>query len=70
MITHSFKNNYDVAILVGGDSDYVGALQAVKDNGKNVEVALFGNERTSVPLRRVADRVISITGRLLKGTWK
>ena len=70
MITHSFKNNYDVAILVGGDSDYVGALQAVKDNGKNVEVALFGNERTSGPLRRVADRVISITGRLLKGTWK
>ncbi len=70
MITHSYKNNYDVAILVGGDSDYVGALQAVKDNGRNVEVALFGSERTSVPLRRVADRVISIDRQLLRGAWK
>jgi len=70
MITHSYKGNYDTAILVGGDSDYVGAVQAVKDNGKNLEVALFGSERTSVPLRTVADRVIQIDGRLLKGTWK
>jgi uncharacterized LabA/DUF88 family protein len=70
MITHSFKNNYDVAVLVAGDTDYVGALQAVKDNGKNVEVALFGKERTSVPLRKVADRVITIDGRMLKGCWK
>jgi uncharacterized LabA/DUF88 family protein len=50
MITHSFKNNYDVAVLVAGDTDYVGALQA--------------------PLRKVADRVITIDGRLLRGCWK
>ena len=70
MITHSFKNNYDVAILVAGDNDFVGALQAVKDNGKNVEVALFGKERTSMQLRNVADRVITIDGRLLRNCWK
>jgi len=70
MITHSFKNNYDVAILVAGDNDYVGALQAVKDNGKNVEVGLFGKERTSMQLREVADRVITLNARLLKGCWK
>ena len=70
MITHSFKNNYDVAILVAGDNDFVGALQSVKDNGKNVEVALFGKERTSMQLRNVADRVITIDGRLLRGCWK
>ena len=70
LLTHSYKNNYDVAILVAGDSDYVGALQAVKDNGKNVEVAPFGKERTSRPLREVADRVIIIDGRLLRGCWK
>ena len=70
MITHSFKDNYDVAILVAGDTDYVGALQAVKDNGKNVEVALFGRERTSMQLRNVADRVQIIDGRLLRGCWK
>ena len=70
LLTHSYKNNYDIAVLVAGDSDYVGALQAVKDNGKNVEVALFGKERTSRPLREVADRVITIDGRLLRGCWK
>jgi uncharacterized LabA/DUF88 family protein len=70
MITHSFKNNYDVAVLVASDTDYVGALQAVKDNGKNVEVALFGKERTSRQLRIVADKVITINGRFLRGCWK
>ena len=70
LLTHSFKDNYDVGVLVAGDSDYVGALQAVKNNGKNVEVALFGKERTSRPLREVADKVIAMDGRLLRGYWK
>jgi len=70
MLTHSFKNNYDTAILVAGDSDFVGALQAVKDNGKHVEAALFGEERTSVPLRKVADVVHIIDGNLMRGCWK
>ena len=70
MITHSFKNNYDAAILVAGDNDYVGAIQAVKDNGNNLEVALFGKERTSLQLRQVADEVITINKRLLNKCWK
>lgn len=70
MITHSFKNNYDAAILVAGDTDFVGALQAVKDTGKNVEVALFGKGQSSLQLRKVADRVVNIDSRTLKGTWK
>jgi uncharacterized LabA/DUF88 family protein len=70
MLTHSYKNNYDVSILVAGDNDYVGALQAVKDNGKHVEVALFGKRGTSWQLRNVADRVITINSRFLRGCWK
>ena len=70
MITHSFKDNYDVAILVAGDNDFVGALQSVKDNGKHVEVALFGKESTSRRLRMVADRVVTINSRFLNGCWK
>jgi len=70
MITHSYKGNYDVAVLAASDTDYVGALQAVKDNGKNVEVALFGKERTSKQLRIVADKIITMDGRFLKGCWK
>ena len=70
LLTHSFKNNYDIGILVAGDADYVGALQAVKDNGKNIEVALFGKESTSRALREVADRVHTMDGRFLRGCWK
>jgi len=70
MLAHSFRNNYDVSVLVAGDSDFAGALQAVKDNGKHVEVALFGRIGTSYQLRRVADKVIIINARLLNGCWK
>ncbi|MFH1646628.1 MAG: NYN domain-containing protein [Chloroflexota bacterium] len=70
MITHSYKGNYEVAILVAGDNDFAGAVQAVKDNGKHVEVALFGKEGTSHQLREVADRVIPINARVLKDCWK
>ena len=70
MLTHSFKNNYDAAVLVAGDNDFVGAIQAIKDNGKHVEVALFGREGTSRQLRRVADKVVSINARLLRDCWK
>lgn len=70
MLTHGFRNNYDVAILVAGDNDYVGAIQAVKDAGKHVEVSLFGKEGTSRQLRQVADRIIAINSRFLKGCWK
>ena len=70
MITHSYKSNYDVAILVAGDNDFAGAVQAVKDNGKHVEVALFGKQGTSQQLRAAADMVIPITARLLKDCWK
>jgi uncharacterized LabA/DUF88 family protein len=70
MLTHSYKNNYDTAILVAGDNDFVSALQAVKDNGKHIEVALFGQEETSRELRRVADMVIPIAPKLLLECWK
>ena len=70
MITHSFRDNYDVAVLVAGDNDFVGALQAIKNNGQHVEVALFGREGTSRQLRRVADKVITINARLLNDCWK
>jgi len=70
MITHSYKNNYDTAILVAGDGDFVSAIQAVKDNGNHVEVALFGKESSSRQLRVVADQIITINSRLLKGRWK
>lgn len=69
MIVHAFRNSYDTAILVSGDTDYAAALQAVKDQGKHVEVVLFGNDGTSQYLREVSDRIVSIDKRYLKGCW-
>ena len=41
MLSMAFKNAYDVAILVAGDDDYVGAVEEIKSMGKRVEIAAF-----------------------------
>ncbi len=69
MLVHGHRGNYDVAILVTGDTDFADAIQAVKDLGHHVEVALFstgGSQR----LREVADRVILIDSNLLADCWR
>ncbi|MFQ6027599.1 MAG: NYN domain-containing protein [Dehalococcoidia bacterium] len=69
MLTHGSQDNYDVAILVSGDSDFQDALQAVKNLGHHVEVALFGR-RTSQNLRDVADRVIELDAAFFSDCWQ
>ena len=69
MLVHAFRENYDVAILVSGDTDFADALQAVKDQGKHVEVALFGGGSSSQHLRDVADKVIILDQNYLQGCW-
>jgi uncharacterized protein (TIGR00288 family) len=69
MLVHGSNDNYDVALLVSGDTDFADALQAVKDQGHHVEVALFepgGSQR----LREVADRVIRIDAAFLIDCWR
>ena len=69
MLVHGVSQNYDVAILVSGDTDFVDALQAVKDRGLNVEAALFpssGSQR----LRDVVDKVIPLDAQFLGSCWK
>lgn len=68
MLVQGHRPNYDVAILVSGDSDFADALQAVKDLGRHVEVALFGT-RGSQRLREVADKVIEIDLSFLASCW-
>ena len=69
MLVHGFRDNYDTAVLVSGDDDFSDALQAVKDMGKHVEVALFG-QRTSQQLREVADKIIEMDGDFLQDCWR
>lgn len=70
MLTHCFHDNYDIVILVSGDTDFADALQAIKDDGKHVEVALFGLGWTSQRLRDVADKVIWLDVQFLADCWK
>lgn len=69
MLMHAVRGNYDVAILVSGDTDFADAIQAVKDLGRNVEVALFGNPNASARLRDVADDAISLDPPFMDGLW-
>lgn len=43
MVLFACKDYYDTAILVSGDGDFIPAVEKVKDMGKRVEVACFGN---------------------------
>ncbi|MCE2405363.1 MAG: NYN domain-containing protein [Dehalococcoidia bacterium] len=68
MLAHGVAENYDVAILVSGDSDFADAVQAVKDRGLHVEAALFpasGSQR----LRDVVDKVTLVDLDFLGDCW-
>ena len=57
MLAMAFRDAYDTAILVSGDSDYCYTVETVQDLGKRVINATF--KRNSSPLlRAVADEVI------------
>jgi len=72
MVAHAFRNNYDTAILVASDGDYVGAIQMVKDVGKNTEVVLIGEDdnASSMPLRKAADDIIMADATFLQDCWQ
>ena len=39
MIEFAYRDIYDTATLISGDSDFVSAIQFVKDLGKHIELA-------------------------------
>lgn len=55
IVSHAFRDSYDVAILVSGDRDFVPAIQHVQASGKRVEVAAFANS-VGEEIKRSADR--------------
>ncbi len=59
MVVHALKDNYDVAIVISGDRDFVPALQHVQAAGKIVELAAFRTS-ASEELRRTADKYIEL----------
>ena len=41
LLSHAFFNNYDIAVLIAGDGDYVPLIEEVKRLGKVVYLAFF-----------------------------
>lgn len=54
MLSHAHRDNYDIAILVTGDEDYVPLVEAVKSEGKRVALWAL-KSGLSAALRRSAD---------------
>ncbi len=68
LISHAYEDHYDVAILVSGDADFYPALQAVKDVGKQVEVAAFDSNLSSESAR-FADVVTRFSKSYFNDLW-
>ena len=51
LIQHAAKNNFDAAVLVSGDADFVPAVEAVNALGKQVWVATWSADELSNDLR-------------------
>ncbi len=59
MLAHAFRGNYDVAVLITGDGDFVPVVEEVKRLGKNVIVASFNNG-LNPGLQLAADAFVSL----------
>ena len=55
MVKLAYNDSYDIAILVSSDGDFVPAIQAVKEKGKNVENIGFEN-KFSYHLQQTCDK--------------
>jgi uncharacterized LabA/DUF88 family protein len=67
MLSLAYRNAYDTAILVSGDSDYIPVVEMVQQLGKRVENASF-KKTSSYELRKVCDDFILLDKYLDKFT--
>jgi uncharacterized LabA/DUF88 family protein len=65
MLSHAFRDNYDAAVLVSGDGDYVPLVEEVKRLGKQV-IVNFIAQWTNPDLRLAADSFSDITTNIEK----
>ena len=59
MLSHAHRKNYDLAVLVAGDEDYVPLVEAVEAEGRRVVLWFFENG-LSVSLRRAVDHFFDL----------
>lgn len=68
MLNYSWRDYYDIAIVVSGDADFAYAVQTVKNNGKYVEVAYF-ESGVSKDLLHLADKWHLLDRTFFTGLW-
>ena len=68
VLSHAYLNNYDLALLVAGDGDYLPLVEEVQHRGCIVVVAFF-EEWTNPDLRRSADAFYNLSP-LFERDWK
>ncbi len=68
MLQFAWKDQYDVAVIVSGDSDFAYALQTIKNMGKYIEVACF-ESNVSKDLLEVADNKQVLDHNYFKSLW-
>lgn len=64
MLSHAHRGNYDLAVLVAGDEDYVPLVEAVIAEGARV-VLWFVRSGLSPKLRRAVDHYFDLTNVLM-----
>ncbi len=69
LLSHAFYNNYDVAVLIAGDGDYVPLVQEVKRLGKVVYLEFFEHYGLNPDLRLASDLFFEMEPFFLD-TWK
>jgi len=64
MVENAYDNNFDTAILVSGDGDFIPAVRSVKKKGKTVENIYFKNS-SSRSLKNFCDSSLELTKEFL-----
>jgi uncharacterized LabA/DUF88 family protein len=67
-VNFAWKDYYDTAILVSGDSDFAYALQTVKNMGKYIELAYF-ESGVSKDLLNLADNQVQLDRAFFQDLW-
>jgi uncharacterized LabA/DUF88 family protein len=66
MLSHAFRDNYKIAVLVAGEGDYLPVVQEVQRLGKLVFLLFFENEGLNPKLKLAADNFCDFTPYFLR----
>lgn len=68
LLSHAYQDNYDVAVLISADGDYVPVVHEIQRRGKIVQVDFIPGAAMNSELRLAADTFADITPLFQK--WK